>query len=65
MVIEAVTRFPVPVIDNGVRFRITDSGFIFWAGSRRRSARILDFCETATQRLVSRERRRAPVCGLG
>lgn len=53
-----------PFIADGVRFLTFDGGFIFWCGSAWRRRRILDFCETAAPRLVSRTRQPAPVFGL-
>lgn len=58
--IEPVTWF-VPLIGEGVRFRSSDTGFIFWCGGRSRGARILNFCDAAAPGLVTRTRRRAPL----
>jgi len=63
-------RWPfVPFIADGVRFMAPDvvssrSGFIFWSGSSWRSKRILDFCDSVSPGLVSRERQLAPLFGL-
>lgn len=62
--IEPVSWFVVPFIADGVRFLTEDAGFIFWTGSGRRSRGILEVCAAAAPRLVSRERRWAPLINL-
>jgi hypothetical protein len=64
-VVESLNWLPVPFIASGVRFRASDTGFIFWTGSSRRSKRILDFCDASAPGLVNRERRRASIYGSG
>lgn len=61
--IEPVGWTFVPFIADGVRFRTADTCFIFWTGSSWRGKSVLDLCETASLRPVSRKRQRAPLYG--
>jgi hypothetical protein len=62
-IIEPVGWTLVPFIADGVRFRTADKCFIFWTGSSWRTNSVLDVCESASLRPLSRKRQRAPIYG--
>ena len=61
--IEPVGWAFLPILGDGVRFSAFGASLTFWTGSTRRSARLLDICESRAPGLVSRVRQRPPIFG--